>query len=201
VSKRLSLCAPVIRDSDLQVWACFLKSRTPDLLRAHFVSHTSEHDSHVALSGHIIYDTVTRSACAQTSGLFYCCLRPLAGRTRVYRQLGTPTDPQVMQGVASRVPQVVSKTRAPPSFSNTPPLCPDSTLYVRSPRHRFDFIHTVEGIRCLAASAGIDSHVGLKLDSYHWWDAPIATVPVVFAVQSNANVLYNTQYPPNHNGR
>jgi len=32
----------------------------------------------------------------------------------------------------------------------------------------FDFIHTIEGIRCLAAAAGVSSHVGLKLDVHHW---------------------------------
>ena len=33
---------------------------------------------------------------------------------------------------------------------------------------KYDFIHTLEGVRCLIASAGIESHVGLKLDTYHW---------------------------------
>jgi len=37
----------------------------------------------------------------------------------------------------------------------------------RTAKH--DFVHTVEGIRCLAAAAGIESHVGLKLDIHHWW--------------------------------
>jgi len=32
-----------------------------------------------------------------------------------------------------------------------------------------DFIHTIEGVRCLTAAADIESHVGLKLDTYHWW--------------------------------
>ena len=32
-----------------------------------------------------------------------------------------------------------------------------------------DFIHTVEGVRCLAAAAGAESHVGLKLDVHHCW--------------------------------
>ena len=32
-----------------------------------------------------------------------------------------------------------------------------------------DFVHTVEGVRCLAAAANIESHVGLKFDVHHWW--------------------------------
>ena len=34
---------------------------------------------------------------------------------------------------------------------------------------RHEFIHTIEGVRCLAAAANIESHVGMKLDAYHWW--------------------------------
>lgn len=33
----------------------------------------------------------------------------------------------------------------------------------------YDFVHTVEGIRSLAAAAGAEEHVGLKLDVHHWW--------------------------------
>ena len=32
-----------------------------------------------------------------------------------------------------------------------------------------DFVHTVEGVRCLAAAANAESHIGLKLDVHHWW--------------------------------
>jgi len=34
---------------------------------------------------------------------------------------------------------------------------------------RRDFVHTLEGVRCLVAAAGCEDLVGLKLDSYHWW--------------------------------
>ena len=30
-------------------------------------------------------------------------------------------------------------------------------------------MHTVEGVRCLAAAAGAESHIGLKFDVHHWW--------------------------------
>ena len=34
---------------------------------------------------------------------------------------------------------------------------------------KYDFLHTVEGVRSLIAAAGAEESVGLKLDSYHWW--------------------------------
>lgn len=35
--------------------------------------------------------------------------------------------------------------------------------------HRYDFLHTVEGIRSLAAAAGAEDCVGIKLDVHHLW--------------------------------
>ena len=32
-----------------------------------------------------------------------------------------------------------------------------------------DFVHTIEGVRCLVAAAGAESCVGLKFDAFHWW--------------------------------
>mmetsp|Transcript_22060 Transcript_22060/g.56651 ORF Transcript_22060/g.56651 Transcript_22060/m.56651 type:complete len:368 (+) Transcript_22060:154-1257(+) len=41
-------------------------------------------------------------------------------------------------------------------------------VHGRPSRGGHDFVHTIEGIRCLAAAAGVSSHVGLKLDVHHW---------------------------------
>ena len=33
---------------------------------------------------------------------------------------------------------------------------------------RYDFIHTIDGVRCLIAAAGLYGHAGFKLDAHHW---------------------------------
>lgn len=33
---------------------------------------------------------------------------------------------------------------------------------------KYDFIHTIDGVRCLIASSGLDGFAGFKLDVHHW---------------------------------
>jgi sugar phosphate isomerase/epimerase len=38
--------------------------------------------------------------------------------------------------------------------------------------HKFDFVHTMDGMRTFAAALGVDAkNTGLLLDSWHWWTA------------------------------
>lgn len=45
---------------------------------------------------------------------------------------------------------------------------PISAFGLRRTR-KHDFVHTIEGVRCLIAAAGAEQCAGIKLDVFHWW--------------------------------
>jgi sugar phosphate isomerase/epimerase len=65
---------------------------------------------------------------------------------------------------------------------------------------KFDFIHTIEGVRSLVAAAGVEAQVGLKLDSYHWYrTAAVVSLEIFFffnnLVEHNCHLIFLHVFP------